>query len=374
MEFDLNEIVLLGGAGFLVGLLLLGVTWSISATIGRKKMNRTKEEKQKVMMGLDRSCEGIESVISSVDLGSMDLMQFRSELVRRVNALHSRLEQFADGLEQYFTQYIMLRIENYAQIIDKIDDLGATVGKYGNPQGALIQEEDSVDLSDAGAAAPVAEAPPAAPVPVDEPAFVEAEQPQAPQPQQPQAPAEPQLQQVDDDEEEIMTFDIPTQSDQGGGLDLSSAPTLEMPMPSLEEQEQPAQAPQAPPPPPPQQQQAPAQAGMGEDRSLSDDDLMYGQTMQFSMQDIEAARRGEQPPQPQPQQPQQAQQLPDAGELGETFVFASDDGTGQQQPPAPPPPQQPKPVQEQSRKKEDGQIISGDDLMQQMDSFFNFGD
>jgi hypothetical protein len=74
-----------------------------------------------------------------------------------------------------------------------------------------------------------------------------------------------------------------------------------------------------------------------------------------------------------------------SGDMGETLVFATDDVQQEQQPgqpaqnmhmqpPAAPPPR-PQPQQPQTGKqpqqKSDG-LITGNDLMDQMDAFFNF--
>jgi hypothetical protein len=137
---------------------------------------------------------------------------------------------------------------------------------------------------------------------------------------------------------------------------------------------------------------------------------MYGQTMQFSMTDIDAARRGmasmEEAPDVQVEEPQASA----PADAGETFVFAPTqmEPAAPAAPVAPPPPpqrqQQPQffaPVQPQQMQMASGQnispitaaqqqpmaapppkpasnkqqgdasMITGNDLMDQMDAFFN---
>ncbi len=366
MQLDtFQSVALFGGVSFLVGVLL---TIVIALIVWSNKMNqRAAEEnvKQQIMQGLNRSCEGVESVISGIALSSVDLPRLKKELVRRVTTLETRLEEYLEELDQYYAAYIALRLDGYRQLVYKIDEFGATIARFGNAEAAQLPT--TTPEPEGGEVA----GPEGPGVAAEEPAIVAQAAPMPPPVSAPPGPPPSEAPEVD----------------MSGELDFAEAPTVAGPV---------AQGPAPAPQPPQPMGAAPGDAG------ISDDDLMYGQTMQFSMTDIEAARQGMAPtntaplsePMP-PQAPAESEQAfslePQQGggspmladDMGETLVFASDEVDDTQQPqqpaapaaqmqapPAPPPPR-PQAQQGEQKKKADG-MISGDDLMNQMDSFFNF--
>jgi len=132
-------------SGFAGGVVFVAIIWSISAMMRRRKMAAQQELKQQVMDGLDRSCGGIEEVISSIDLGNVNFSQLRSELVRRIATLDRRLEQHSEELDDYFVQLIVLRMENYAQFVAKLDDLSEAIGRYGGQDATAESFEESFE-------------------------------------------------------------------------------------------------------------------------------------------------------------------------------------------------------------------------------------
>ncbi len=401
-------------------------------------MAAQQELKQQVMDGLDRSCGGIEEVISSIDLGNVNFSQLRSELVRRIATLDRRLEQHSEELDDYFVQLIVLRMENYAQFVAKLDDLSEAIGRYGGQDATAESFEESFEppadvqpSADEQAPATGFESQPAAQPhmpPPGVPAFAE----------QSGSPGEsPSLQHEQADEAVFdagaVAFDVPpSESEKPMMQEEVDAPTMQFSSSPVPEQfgwGQQTPLHEAPPTPPPQQEpaepEAPpepvfelpqtndnggaqgnqcAPAQPEESSEDQDDDLIYAQTMQFSMQDIEAARRGEAISMPRPGEQQQEQQSsqwdPGAGsnqdsaadqsssamspgDGGETVMFDPTETSRQyndssyQQPQQASPQQQPQPPQQPQQKKKqkskDGSMITGSDLMDQMDSFFDFG-
>lgn len=441
-ELGPNELIYIG-TGAVVGMVVMVVLWIIVAAIGRHRMSKEEKQKLELMTGLDNFCEGIESLIASTDLSNVNLPQFKNELVRRVTKLQERTEEFSEQLEEFFVQFMVLRIEGYARVIDQVDEFSGTVARYGNEQAAAIQQTGEPAMADmAAAAAPVAPPPPveedegpgeiSAPSAVEVPTADEAAEPEdegitfpAPPPGGPVAKAAPEppaaepavappptgespemyvpqadapAASADDESGATMLFDVEGQENETPlSPGYESAPTMEIPTPGAESQPEPQPEPQQEAPAfevpsfaPPADEAQPAapepqpETADQDDQSsaagIDDDDLMYAQTMQFSMSDIEAARNeaaGGQAPAAPPEPPAEAE------ESAETFVFDEQPPAAPPQqapPPQTPPPQQAAPPQQapqQEKKKgqtdEDGNMISGDDLMEQMDSFFDFG-
>jgi len=367
-------LVVLGSVSFLCGVL---VSVIISLMIGSARMKARAEEeatREGVMEGLSRSCDGIESTIASVNTNSIDAGRLRKEVLKRVEALDRRLSQYADTLDKYNTAYISLRLENYRQMIGKLDGLVADIARFGGKSPAA----DEAAPEAASAAAPVAEEPGLA-APMEPEAAPEAGAPVAEAAPEPVAP--------DVNVGATMSFDVLGMQgmDSGGEPVLSAAPAEAPPAPQM-----------------PDQQSAPAPEPEGQ-VGLSDEDALYGQTMQFSMTDIEAAKRSQagaavaQPEQvamePAPAEPEPQLSPAVSGDMGETIVFAVDEPAAAPapepepaaaEPPQPigglmqmdsPPPEAPKPRPAKGKGEEvaaQGGLITGNDLMDQMDAFFNF--
>ncbi len=389
-------------------------------------MASQQEIRQKIMDGLDRSCDGIEEAISSVDLGNINFPHLRSELVRRIATLEQRLEQYSEQLDDYFVRFIVLRMEHYAQFVAKLDEFTEAVGRYGNQESSSEEQYEQADSAEAAYSPP--------PVPEQQPVS------QAPMPP-PGAPtmteelnleaADQEMVTNESDQEEAVfdagavAFDVTSpENDKPMMQEEVDAPTMQFRASPVPEQfgwdgqqtplygEPPRQTAynwseqndasgqmQQPPAPEPQEQPAynwspesdagdqTQQAAAAEPEVQSegqDDDLMYAQTMQFSMQDIEAARRGERVSFPRPEEQQQQtppqssfQQMNGDG-AGETVSFDQGDQSSQMQSGCQQQgygSQQQQPPEHQAKKKEskDGSMITGSDLMDQMDSFFDFG-
>lgn len=437
MHMDLSTSAILyysvfAAAGLVVGVLLTAVIAYAMADKARRAREAEEAMTEQIMTGLNRSCEGIESVIATLNLASLNLPKVKKDLFKRIGALEKRVQQYADQVEPFFVAYMALRLDTFRKVIDRIDDLTETVVGFGGQAAPAAAPSDDTADADSGVIVAPSAAQSPAPMPVVAPVAAFAAAAIAPIVQPEPAPAqafEPPAPPADLQAfgaQPAPMFEPAQEPEKAPEVDVGSTMAFDVNMePQVAAPEEQMAAEPYPPAAPAQdfpafaQPQAPAPA-----QEQGEEDMMYGQTMQFSMSDIEAARKGmEQAPEVQPAVPEFVQAGfepapqgvgPAMGDGGETVLFAVDEPAAQpapapapammqqpvpqfaapqpKMPPVAPPqmrpmqamPQQMAPVQQMQMaqspapaaqpKQADssGNLITGNDLMDQMDAFFNF--
>jgi len=400
----MNEIVLYLAIGFGSGVVLVSVMWAVIGGNKMKKVTRHGKSREEIVAEINESCSGLTAFLSSINMRGIDLESLGAGLEQRLSAIRASLLDQREILDFYYVQFIERFLADHRQVIDKINGLrdsvqllsGTAMSAAAQPAPATVEAASAPRPAPAplvpavAAVVPPQEAQPpagtaendfdmAAEVPAEEPV---AEEPQLRAQEAVAPPLEPQ---ADIAAEEIVpvvmrrepepeavsgvTADTPAVSSvktpQESAGTAKEPAVEEFPLFTRDEPIKPFQAAAAPA----EVAKAPVEPGDDifppmdfelemEDTSMSGSEADEAEKFIFGGVTPPPAGPKEQPVEETP--PAAAvDEPPEAGEDEEKVVLAFQQNVQLA-------------ASAQEKKNDDDSLISGDDLINQIDSFFGF--